>query len=62
MMPVWAAEAMLKKEGKLPVNLKFLFDGDEERGSLYLKQFAQSNKALLKTDLAYNAVCILSVR
>jgi len=55
MIPIWAAEAMLKTDGKLPVNIKFVFDGEEEKGSPSFKNFLDKNKELLKADFALNA-------
>jgi acetylornithine deacetylase/succinyl-diaminopimelate desuccinylase-like protein len=55
MTTIWAVEAMLHKEGKLPVNVKFMFEGNEEVGSPYFKQFLENNKELLKADFALNA-------
>ncbi|MES1223695.1 MAG: M20/M25/M40 family metallo-hydrolase [Bacteroidota bacterium] len=55
MIPVWAVEAMLKTDGKLPVNVKFIFDGEEEKGSPNFKDFISKNKELLKADFALNA-------
>jgi acetylornithine deacetylase/succinyl-diaminopimelate desuccinylase-like protein len=49
---ICAVEAILKTEGKLPVNVKFLFEGEEEIGSPNFKKFLENNKALLKTDFA----------
>jgi acetylornithine deacetylase/succinyl-diaminopimelate desuccinylase-like protein len=41
----------LKAAGKRPsVNLKFLFDGEEEAGSPNLKEIAERNKSLLAAD------------
>lgn len=51
---IWAIEAMLKKEDKLPVNVKFLFEGEEEVGSPNLPKFIMANKDLLKADYAYS--------
>ena len=45
-----AVEAFLKAEGDLPVNLKFIFDGEEEIGSPSLPKFIDSHKELLKAD------------
>lgn len=55
LMTVWAVEAMLKTDGKLPVNVKFIFDGEEEKGSPSFKKFLDKNAALLKADFALNA-------
>jgi acetylornithine deacetylase/succinyl-diaminopimelate desuccinylase-like protein len=52
MIAIWAVEAMLQKEGKLPVNVKFMFEGNEEVGSPYFKSFLEKNKELLKADFA----------
>ena len=55
MTTIGAVEAMLSKEGKLPVNIKFMFEGNEEVGSPYFKSFLENNKELLKADFALNA-------
>jgi acetylornithine deacetylase/succinyl-diaminopimelate desuccinylase-like protein len=55
MTTIWAMEAMLRTDGKLPVNVKFMFEGDEEVGSPYFESFLQQNKELLKADFALNA-------
>ncbi len=55
MISIWAVEAMLKTDGKLPVNVKFVFDGEEEKGSPNFKSFIAQNAALLKADFALNA-------
>jgi len=55
MITIWAVEAMLRTDGKLPVNVKFIFDGEEEKGSPRFKTFLDKNKELLKADFAVNA-------
>ena len=55
MVTIWAVEAMLRTDGKLPVNVKFIFDGEEEKGSPSFKNFLDKNKELLKADFALNA-------
>ncbi|HMJ46581.1 MAG TPA: M20/M25/M40 family metallo-hydrolase, partial [Ferruginibacter sp.] len=55
MISIWAVEAMLSKEGKLPLNVKFLFEGEEEIGSPNFKNFLIKNKELLHTDFAVTA-------
>lgn len=54
-MTILAVEAMLKTDGALPVNVKFMFEGNEEVGSPYFKKFLEDNKALLKADFVLNA-------
>ncbi|MEH7249068.1 dipeptidase [Neobacillus niacini] len=46
-----AVEALLKLEGKLPVNLKFCIEGEEEIGSPHLPQFLSQNKEKLACDV-----------
>ena len=48
-----AVEAILSTGG-LPVNVKFLFEGEEEIGSLNLEQFIFENRDLLTCDFALN--------
>jgi acetylornithine deacetylase/succinyl-diaminopimelate desuccinylase-like protein len=44
------AEAYLKTVGELPINLKFLIEGEEEIGSVHLPQFVDDNRSKLKAD------------
>ncbi|MEO6329398.1 MAG: M20/M25/M40 family metallo-hydrolase [Ginsengibacter sp.] len=55
MISIWAVESMLRTDGKLPVNVKFIFEGEEEKGSPGFKNFLISHKELLKADFALNA-------
>ena len=55
MIPIWAVEAMLRTDGKLPLNIKFIFDGEEEIGSPSFKSCLVKNKELFKADFALNA-------
>jgi acetylornithine deacetylase/succinyl-diaminopimelate desuccinylase-like protein len=49
----WAAiEALFHTAGKLPVNLKFLVEGEEEVGSPNLDAFIENHRALLACDVA----------
>lgn len=47
-----AAAAYLRAAGGLPINIKFLLEGEEECGSLHLGQFVQAHQELLKADAA----------
>ena len=46
-----AVEAHMKQHGRLPVNMKFLIEGEEEVGSANLDNFINANKDLLKADV-----------
>lgn len=49
-MHVKSVEAYFKTHGKLPLNVKFLIEGEEEIGSTNLSKFLKSNADLLKCD------------
>jgi acetylornithine deacetylase/succinyl-diaminopimelate desuccinylase-like protein len=55
LIPILAAEAMLKGEGALPVNVKFLFEGQEEIGSPQLTDFVRAHKELLACDVVFSS-------
>lgn len=46
-----ALETILAADGKLPVNVKFLIEGEEEIGSPNLESFVADHKELLKADV-----------
>jgi acetylornithine deacetylase/succinyl-diaminopimelate desuccinylase-like protein len=46
-----AVEAHLKQNGRLPVNMKFMIEGEEEVGSVHLDDFIRSHKNDLKADV-----------
>ncbi|MBC7871667.1 MAG: dipeptidase, partial [Chitinophagaceae bacterium] len=52
---VKAVESLLQTEGKLPVNVKFVIEGEEEIGSPNLVSFIIENRDKLKAD-----VCVIS--
>jgi acetylornithine deacetylase/succinyl-diaminopimelate desuccinylase-like protein len=45
-----AAQAFLKVRGELPVNLKFIIEGEEEIGSINLGPWVEQNPELLRAD------------
>lgn len=49
-MHVKSVEAYFKTEGSLPLNVKFLIEGEEEIGSSSLESFINLNTELLKCD------------
>ena len=50
-MHIKAVEAHLKQTGKLPVNIKFFIEGEEEVGSAHLDEFVRTHKAELASDV-----------
>jgi acetylornithine deacetylase/succinyl-diaminopimelate desuccinylase-like protein len=50
-MHMKAVEAHMKQTGKLPVNIKFMIEGEEEVGSAHLDDFIRSHKNDLKADV-----------
>ena len=55
LIPIIAVEAILQTNGTLPVNVKFLFEGQEEIGSPQLSEFLKNNRELFACDLILNA-------
>lgn len=52
---VKAVEALLQADGKLPVNVKFIIEGEEEAGSASIRHFIDTQPDQLQAD-----VCIIS--
>lgn len=44
----------IKSQGDFPVNLKFIFEGEEEIGSIHFEEFVKTHKDLLACDLVLN--------
>lgn len=53
--PILAVEAMLNSVGRLPVNVKCFFEGQEEIGSPQLPEFISANRERLACDLIFSA-------
>jgi acetylornithine deacetylase/succinyl-diaminopimelate desuccinylase-like protein len=51
-MQVKAAEAYLSAEGELPVNLKYVIEGEEETGSMAIEEYIKSDGERLNGDVA----------
>lgn len=55
LIPIKVAEAFFATTGGLPVNIKCLFEGEEEIGSPSLDAFIRENTALLAADVVLSA-------
>jgi acetylornithine deacetylase/succinyl-diaminopimelate desuccinylase-like protein len=55
LIPIAVAEAFFATVGCLPVNMKFMFEGEEEIGSLHLGAFVEQHKELLAADVVVSA-------
>ncbi len=51
LIPIKVAEALFATVGVLPLNIKFMFEGEEEIGSPSLDQFIANNKTMLAADV-----------
>ena len=51
-MHLRATEALLATRGRLPINLKFVFEGEEESGSVNLDRWLEAERNRLAADLA----------
>jgi acetylornithine deacetylase/succinyl-diaminopimelate desuccinylase-like protein len=55
LLPILAAEAFFSSGAKPPVNLRFLFESEEEIGSVDLPGFVRSHRDALACDVALSA-------
>ena len=55
LIPIKVAESFFVNVGALPVNVKFMFEGEEEIGSKHLEDFITHHKALLAADVVLSA-------
>jgi acetylornithine deacetylase/succinyl-diaminopimelate desuccinylase-like protein len=49
---VWAARAWFETAGRLPINVKYLFEGEEESGSVNFDAWVEGNQDRLRADVA----------
>jgi acetylornithine deacetylase/succinyl-diaminopimelate desuccinylase-like protein len=55
LVPIAVAEAFFAERGRLPLNVKFLFEGEEEVGSGHLETVLREHAALLAADVVVSA-------
>jgi acetylornithine deacetylase/succinyl-diaminopimelate desuccinylase-like protein len=51
-MHLRAAEALLRTRGNLPVNVRYLFEGEEESSSIHLDSWLEANRERVRADVA----------
>ncbi len=49
---VKAVESLMQQNGRLPINVKFLLEGEEEVGGEHIEEYVKSKPPLLKSDAA----------
>ena len=55
LIPIKVAQAFFRAAGALPINIKCLFEGEEEIGSPSLDAFIRENRAMLAADVVLSA-------
>jgi acetylornithine deacetylase/succinyl-diaminopimelate desuccinylase-like protein len=55
LIPLKVAQAFFATRGALPLNVKFIFEGEEEVGSRNLEQFLSANRRMLHADAVLSA-------
>jgi acetylornithine deacetylase/succinyl-diaminopimelate desuccinylase-like protein len=51
-MHLWAVRAWMETQGRLPLNIRFVFEGEEESGSESFDPWIEANRERLTADLA----------
>lgn len=55
LIPLMVAQAYMETTGKLPINIRFLFEGEEEVGSPSLEPLMHTNPELFQADFVLSA-------
>ena len=55
LIPIEVAAAFFGEQGRLPINVKFMIEGEEEIGSKHLEGFIAQHTHLLKADVVISA-------
>lgn len=55
LIPILAFEALMKAKSRLPINVKFIFEGQEEIGSPDMPEFVAQNRTLLAADMIFSS-------
>ncbi|HET7251024.1 MAG TPA: dipeptidase [Gemmatimonadales bacterium] len=55
LIPIKVSEAFFAVHGRLPINVKFMLEGEEEIGSRHLEAFVEGHRDLLAADVVLSA-------
>jgi acetylornithine deacetylase/succinyl-diaminopimelate desuccinylase-like protein len=55
LIPIKVAEAFFTAQGRLPINVKFMIEGEEEIGSKHLEAFVAQHREMLAADVVISA-------
>jgi acetylornithine deacetylase/succinyl-diaminopimelate desuccinylase-like protein len=55
LIPIKVAEAFFAVQGRLPINVKFMIEGEEEIGSRHLEAFVAEHREMLAADVLISA-------
>ncbi len=51
-MHLWSARAWFETAGRLPLNVRYVFEGEEESGSIHFEEWVAANRDRLTADVA----------
>ena len=55
LIPILSFESIMQAQGRFPINVKFIFEGQEEIGSPNMPEFVAKNRNLLAADMIFSS-------